>query len=262
MPLPRLLPGVRYGDDVTERFRLLHIDAQNARSNAADQPVERYLSFVHTSTEQLRYIVRPDSLDRLLLTKRYWAILGMDPRTQAARELASIEMVDSIERFAVATRSLQADWARWEYAGALLVPDTNVFLHALGDTIAATDWRGLVPALPSGAVVTVVIPIAVIDQLDRTKHDRYRVKASKTLNELDGLLSGTLTAQLSSDQNLTVLVSELEHVPLTDTDSEIIDRALTLQSRSSRVVLLTGDSAMTFRARQVSLTYEKLATPD
>jgi len=114
--------------------------------------------------------------------------------------------------------------------------------------------------------MTIVLVLAVIDKLDRTKLLETRTQARLAIREVNGLFSDGLTGQIPSDGGqiaVTVIVDEPDHVPLAHTDSEIIDRAVTLQGRTkSNVVVLIGDTGMAIRARYAGLNFVLVPTPD
>lgn len=266
--LPELMPGQLYNQDLATKLSTLAGDASNARTDGRSGPLhEHYLRFTESALLQLRNAIRPSSIDRLIANQRYWKILDLDrdPSTRALRELADLELQDCQARFLEASDAVKIEAAQWQYAGAVLVPDTNIFLHTLIEPIAKTDWRTIADLRPL-TFVTLVLLMPVIDELDRTKHTNFRSKARQTLNELDELLAGSTSTRLSipgGDITLKVLVDDVEHVPLPHADSEIVDRALTLHSRApASVTILTGDSGMTLRARRVGLKCIKLQTED
>lgn len=52
---------------------------------------------------------------------------------------------------------------------------------------------------------------------------------------------------------MTLIRQDLGHVPLAHTDSEIIDRSLSLQSFADEVHVITYDTGMILRANQAGL---------
>jgi len=264
--LPALMPGQKYDKQLSEALARLSFDASNVRSAGAPGTlVEKYLGLAATLIEQLRHTLRPEEVDRLVQTRRYWAVLGLDPTGRPARDLADLELVDLISRFETTAKEVAEESVRWQQTGTLIVPDTNIFLHALDDTIAGADWRSM-SSVRSGVPVTIVLTLAVIDELDRTKRNESRSKARTTLKDIDALLGESTFTTITHDGGptyLTVLVDAPGHVPLAHTDSEIVDRALTLHSRTTqRVLLLTGDTGMAIRARHAGLACRLLPTPD
>lgn len=264
--LPDLLPNVTNDKTLGLRLNLLSNNASNVRTSGERGPiVERYLTFCAESVSQLRHSIRPSSIDALIQTRRYWAILVLDPASRTSKELVDLELQDCIARFDAASRGVLDEARLWANSGVLIVPDTNVFLHVLTDTIAAADWRTMAEQRPQ-VPVTVVLTLAVIDELDKKKHSNLRTKAKAPLREINALLGGFTRASLSVVGGLTdiiVLIDEPDHVPLPHADSEIVDRALTLQGRTaSKVVVVTGDTGMKLRALHAGVAVVLLPTPD
>ena len=135
--LPDLIPGAAHNTDLESLLKTTGNDAGNARAagGAARERVDRYLTYCADSVTRLRHVIRSSSLDTLLLTRRHWAILGMDPTSRAAGELVDLELFDSEQRFGEAARAVRDEQEAWSQAGTLIVPDTNVFLHALTDQL-------------------------------------------------------------------------------------------------------------------------------
>jgi len=46
------------------------------------QLFNEYLGWANTATSRLSLLLRPGDIDRLVLTKRHWALVGLDPATQ------------------------------------------------------------------------------------------------------------------------------------------------------------------------------------
>ncbi len=269
--LPDLLPGAEYNNELETLLKTTRLAAANARSagGGARERVTRYLTFCAESTARLRHALRKSSLDDLLLTRRYWAILGMDPTSQAAGELVDLELFDCEWRLGEAADAVHDEWETWMQAGTIIVPDTNVLLHALpeGTTVATADWRGFADVRPMDKI-TVVLLLAVIDELDKTKRTNARPQARmrlKEINELLGRWFRTLVVPAGNsvgETYLGVMLDHPYHEPLAHTDSEIIDRTLSLERRAGRPVhLVTGDTGMVIRAAHVDLTCHHVETP-
>jgi rRNA-processing protein FCF1 len=264
--LPDLLPNQIYDGALAARLSGLALQASSVRSGGAPGPiVERYLSFCAEAVGQLRHALRPSSLDTLLQTRRYWAIVGLDPEGRPARDLVDLELQDCIVRFEAASKSVLDEQKLWVFTGVLVVPDTNIFLHVLTEGIAVSDWRAMA-RLDAEAVATVVLTLAVIDELDKKKQSDLRTKAKATLKEINSLLVGSTITQLVSNEGsvcLAVLLDEPGHEPFAHADTEIVDRALALRGRStSKVMILTGDTGMAIRARHAGVDVVLLPTPD
>jgi hypothetical protein len=262
--MPMLLPGVRYGSELAHSLRDLSFRAQNLRS--AQQEIEAmagaYLSMCADAVTNLRHSVREDSLSRLVLTQRYWAILGMGHASRAARELVDLELVDMSSRLAQAASDVDAECRAWNEPDHVVVPDTNVFLHAITGPMSEAPWREMSECRPQMRV-NVVLLLAVVDELDKHKHTNARTRARAVIRELDGMLSGAMSVTLAAETSeasairLTVMADDPGHIPLTHADSEIVDRCLALESRLPnplKVHLVTGDLGMALRARRAGLT--------
>lgn len=116
--------------------------------------------------------------------------------------------------------------------------------------------------------VRVVIPIAVIDELDRLKRsgrEEVRTRARTTLRTLVQLLGstpdtphplrgGASGSAGSVSTTVEVLLDPPSYQPLAHVDSEIVNRALDLQTFSGRSVqVITADTGLLFRAAAAGL---------
>lgn len=156
-------------------------------------------------------------------------------------------------------------------SGRLVVADTNVYLHheQLFDEV---DWPGVVSAGSQG--VHLVVPLLVVDELDRHKRaDRQKkvrrgaeetvgTRARRTLRALDELFEDPRwVATLRPDRGppapavrAELLLDPPGHVRLPDADDELVDQAAALRDLSGRdVAVVTGDTGMALRARAVGL---------
>ncbi len=143
--------------------------------------------------------------------------------------------------------------------GLLLVPDTNVYLHHQSH-FDAIDWSGLAKA--SGQV-RVMVPMAVVRELDKNKRTQGNKRVSEISDELvrtrarvsskrirDLFESPFGTPRLSNNVTIELILDPPGHRRIDDPDSEIIDRALTARTVSGRQVsIVTGDGNMQFAAR-------------
>ena len=68
--LPRLLPGVKYSDDLVTRLTTLGFAADSARSGGQKE----YFAFCIDAAARLHGIVRHSEISRLILTERHWQL--------------------------------------------------------------------------------------------------------------------------------------------------------------------------------------------
>jgi len=274
----RSLPGVP-GTALLDALRTAASTAWNLRGahGTAIDRFNQYQQWANQEVDRFGRLVPADELDRLVTTRRYWALQTLDPASHG--HLTSFVDVEVDERVRVLEREvtdLDRALSRWRNSpDAVVVADTNVYLHH-PEVFLNVPWRELVPAR-MGAV-QLVIPLLVVDELDRHKRSArsqrsgdgptaLRTRARVTLREIDELFTSTeWTVTLSPAGRLTglvrasLLLDPPEHARLPDADSELIDRARSLQDLIERPVnLVTYDTGMTFRARAAGLKPIKLA---
>ncbi|EWM19867.1 PIN domain-containing protein [Kutzneria sp. 744] len=250
--------------DLANLLRTLKSEVDNLHSvgGGADRGSFRrmweYLEWVDYAVRRLGQKVSTTTADRLVRTRRYELLLANSvamsatPVVDVYQERLLNTMVtneltarsDALER-AITELDGAKRWRSWSW---LVVLDTNVYLEHerkledldFGDMIGAGDQS-----------VQLLVPIAVVDELDRAKrNDRTRWRGAyslahiiRTVNENDGVLRDTDPSS-ARDQprhgRVTVeIVSDPPgHRRLPDPDDEIVDRALDIQLRAGAAVTM------------------------
>jgi hypothetical protein len=157
--------------------------------------------------------------------------------------------------------------------GRVAVLDTSAF-HEF-DRFWVADWAKVteadrpyasVPGLP----VRLVVPLVVVEELDAQKrhpHGKVREAARdilRHLRDLPRVSTDAFADVLRLDDRVTVeiLLDDRAHIRLPVNDAEIIDRAVYLRSvfpASARVILVSGDLSMEFRAAGAGLEARHVA---
>ncbi|SIS12295.1 PIN domain-containing protein [Microbispora rosea] len=286
--------------NVLKTLREVIVNAQNLASSQGGGRELRidYLTWVNATRARLRGQISSADLDRLVTTPRYITVLSMQipepvmkaqpnpfgggahvqisgPNTAPIREMISLEIAEHIDHLTQALTTLTG----WTYLldqrpGALVIADSNVYCHhpdRLDEWNVGADAR----VLPSQDV-HMILPLAVLDELDRQK-DRGQgaaaTNARETIKLLDGLLpNGVIRPRGNAPENpafprgaisIDLWPDPPGHVRLPRTDDEVIARAVAFQALAGRKVkLLTGDIGMSTRARMVGLEAIRLDLPD
>jgi rRNA-processing protein FCF1 len=179
---------------------------------------------------------------------------------------------------------LEKEVARWrESRGTLVVADTNVYLHH-DKIFTDIKWPEILGA--DGHNVHLVIPSVVIDELDRAKIagsgkvgslenlnqekdtvqksenlDTVKKRAKITLREIE-ILFPTLAHAASVKPGeselgnvfVSLLLESVGHIRHPRPDSEILNRAIALQSFTTReVIVVTYDTGMALRVRMANM---------
>ncbi|MEW1819345.1 PIN domain-containing protein [Arthrobacter sp. NPDC080031] len=265
------------------------VDALNEAARAASDVVGRggyaidlfngYLSWANDHARILGSILRHDHLDKLITTKRYWTLQGLDPAAygMALGNFVRLELQERQSALSTAAKAIASDLAIWNGLGGeklhAAVLDTNVLLRH-HDELHSFDWHGhldLDPHVPVGLAV----PIVVVNELDKNKlnHRKMRVRdegvevsslARQALRSLDSLFEGgqerVKLARVQpgekdaiADTWALLLIDDYDHVPLARPDAEIIDRALSLSAFVPHVSVITYDRGLFFEARRSQL---------
>jgi PIN domain len=172
-----------------------------------------------------------------------------------------------VDRLATAVRGLEQVKDFVVRPGRVAVLDTSAF-HEF-DRFWVADWAAVTEADPphepmSGLPIRLVVPLVVVEELDAQKrHQNGKVRQAardilRHLRELQRVSTDAFADVLRLDERVTleILLDDWTHVRLPENDAEIIDRAVYLRSlfpTLRRVILVSGDVAMEFRAEGTGL---------
>ncbi len=250
-------PGVNR-EDLLKTLQSVYTDAYNLRGGggAARNAHERLLAYVEWTSAAVRMLgsqVSNGDLDRLVLTERYRLLLAGLAGTMTSTErpvqrvlngLVALELDGRVADFEAAVKALQGQIARWSAYGHYVVPDTSFYIHHK-DKLEDVDFGPLINVWQSE--VTVLVPILIVDELDRLKESkdkRVRWRAGYSLAVLDRLFAdGAGRARLRagdvvpgpdgltrSEVTIELVFDPPGHVRLLGNDDEIIDRALAVRA--------------------------------
>lgn len=262
----RLVRGVRFDD----ALRSLS-EVRDELDKIARRPDSlSYLAWADTCEAGLRAVfAEPDPITALH-TQRYWHLYHFHEGEAADYWDTSVPWPDpagqeiAVQRDFLAALAEHAKQLRAlaERTGRLLVYDTNSLMHFQPpDKI---DWSVLVKAKS----VRLVVPLVVIDELDRKQHEgspAMSQRARSALRALDGILDGAEPGEAApvpyrAGVTLEILIDEAGHERRPSADDEIIERAMLLaQITDSPTTVVTADTGMRLRAQVAGLGTLRLA---
>jgi rRNA-processing protein FCF1 len=223
--------------------------------------LDRYLAWVNQAWRALEYQLRHTQLEELLHTRHYWALRQMDGSQAWLTGQIKVELNSRREALVELADQAKLLAGRWGVAsGMIVVPDTNVLLHST-KYFDELDWYA---ALQIVATIHLVIPLAVIDQIDNLKRSKQEVRsrARQTAKKIETILGSRPLERVALRTNdygrvmttVEVLLDPLDHQRLPDSDSEIVDRAAYLAELAvTPVHVATFDNLMSFRAAAAGL---------
>jgi hypothetical protein len=201
------------GASLKQALREVQSGAMNifAGGTGAVALIENYLKWASEAVRMLRLVMRPEDLNRLVLTSRYWATLANPAPTPAVVAAVNDEVLARQVALDAALKELDQQLAAWtpdpiSRPVAYLVPDTNVLLHHAA-LLPDIDWHATV----SDAVRTldnlrVVIPLLGVDELDDAKRDKTRTRARQTLkliyDRFGGDVKGVIPRRCASSRKI------------------------------------------------------------
>ena len=284
----RLLPGAAT-EDALQKLLGLRSELTRLGSGTDQESFIGYGRWALDSARMVAHCLPVEVIDQLIFTRRYWAIQDVGgsmlwdthPKPQL-RLLISAEIDQRGRELEVISEQLRLELFSWNDCGHLVVPDTSVFLQHL-QKFDLISWIDVAQA-KSLEVATVVVPMAVIRELDAKKRQSgtIRWRAAYSLSKIEDLFGNTPVAGRApvlapadtspavmvadtgrGEVRIRVLVDDLGQVRLPNPDDEIITKALDVKSWSGRRVrLATFDTNMAFQARQAGLDVTKLSRKD
>lgn len=265
-------PGITRAE-LIKTLNHVHTELGNVRgktTQASEYPMF-YLTWVSESVRMLRFQVSSTEIDRLLLTRRYWAIQSAQGFESA--KLAETEIDDRAAALGHTIEWLIEADQKWKHTpGLLIVADSGFFCNhekKLRD-IRFADMLDIreVP-------VRLMLPMVVLDELDGLKqhnNDHVRWRAGHTLGVLDEVLNREGIGMLRDEDytplntggiprgrvSVEVYFEPPGHRRLPINDDEIIDRALAIQAEAERdVTFWTFDTSQSTRAKFRGLAVQK-----
>jgi hypothetical protein len=276
------LPGI---SRVQLRDSLHHLwgEATNIRNGtygSGPKQLASYLNWTSGAVKVLKNQVRSADIDRLVLTRGYERLLALvgpavnQETVSVMNEMLNVELTQRVDDFEAVRDSLNDAISRWSGFSTFIMPDTSVYIEHT-DKLADLDFAEVIygQLFPNTRLV-VLVPIVVIDELDRLKESsnkQVRWRATHALGFIDSLFQETSHPGLlrSSDSKewrgpvvMELVFDPPGHVRLPIDDDEIVDRALAIGSLAgSPVTLITFDTGQSLRARNAGLTVKKLTRP-
>lgn len=251
-------------------------DSLQPRNIAGSEPrvkLNSYLNWIYGAQAHLHSIFADTDLEDSLLTRAYWhvSMTSVPPVPELGR-LIDEELIfqaghpsagdNQDGRLGEAAGRLRSLRRLADRAGSICVPDTNALLNYT--RFDQLPWHQRV----GKPTVRLIVPLAVIDELDNKKYARreeFQQRARDLLILIDRYESAApdAHAQLSEGVTFEVLPDELGHLRAASTDLEILERCEFLaQVTGSSVTLVTGDSGVRINARARGIEVIKLGEED
>jgi hypothetical protein len=266
-----LRPRVGVPRDNVERA-LIEVHS-NLTKIMSPNPVDRrqeYIRWALESARALGYLLHAKDVDRLVLSQRSWLIqAGLADGPTSIHLMISTEVEERTRELKDTLEAWQRETATWDryQTSVLAIPDTNVFMEHK-QPFDEVDWASL---LKVGAErVLLIVPLIIVDELDRNKRSDERWRAAYSTSKLSYLLGdvapvdgGSVPIHQDSfphgEVRLRVLFEPSRHERMPNSDDEIVDQAVTVGLYSGRTPLLvTFDAGMALRARRASLRVRHL----
>ncbi|MCF6746564.1 hypothetical protein E9529_20250 [Blastococcus sp. KM273128] len=260
------------GDALQTALEHVRNEAIGLTASGADL-LPAYQRWAVSAVTRLRPHLASDDVDRLIRTATFWAAMELDPHASVGGALISGELAvreEELGRAGASIESFRRRFADVPEAAIVLVPDTNVLI-AHAEEARTADWRGMLrDQVRDFDILRVVIPLVVIDELDRLKQSSKqatRTRARLMLKLIHELLvdrpDGRRTLQDASGEHgevtVEVLMESSAHVRLTRADDELIDVVARLRDMlGPRTVIVTFDTGADFRAAARSLRHVHL----
>ena len=198
-----LRPGVQI-DYAIDRVQWAASEANNAANritgNHPSDAASHYLRWTEDATGQLGNVLTPDAVTEIVQTQAYWqlrAATGAEPRLLSAvlGELRNRQA--RLEAIGQELTRWHRRWASDPAAYTIVVPDTTMFLEP-NQAFQDIEWQQTVGGQQA---LRVVVPLAVIDELDRLKRQGNNTTA-RSARDAIRCLSATLPLRVESCTHL------------------------------------------------------------
>lgn len=255
--------------DLSSAIRVLSEQAQalaNLPGASAEERLSNYQAWASQASAQLRSAFDLTQVEVLINTQRHDFLIGKAwadtqllvnnsiSAEQADRAKVFKAALDGLRDMAISCRGLPK---------FLVVPDTNAFLHQ-EQYFDELDWRTIAQV---GANFRVMVPMAIVRELDKGKRAQAGKKVSQTNDEQVRTRARVSSRRLrelfkyprdvkdlGAQVTIELLLDPVGHRHLEDADTEIIERALALKIVSGRQVhIATSDGNMQFMANVAGL---------
>jgi len=243
-------------DNAIKALGDIELDLRNLRGQGTTASLQ-YLRFISTAETSLAWAFVREDVEGLFHTPRFFELL----RLESPGELMNRLVVGEIEARLEELSDLLSDMKlRRERLGQIteivFVPDTNLFVHCNPfDELIWTELSG-------GAPVHIVVPLVVIEELDRLKRSgvsAVRQASRESLRRLESL--GMLQAQSANLESATIEILEEEpyHLRAPTVDLEILETCSEINDASAGgVFVVTGDLSMIVRSRALGINALKV----
>jgi PIN domain len=264
------------GESVLRLLAELKAELENARGGTVPVRYSDYMHWANRSILMLRSLISPADLESLILTRGYFALQQFLQTQWSQVELLSVvgnlvdlEIEDRLQAFTNAHHELQYWSGAFDSIGAIVLADSSLFIH---HEQKLENWEFTADLHDTSSHdVCLVVPIAVVDELDRLKehtvpHTRWRAAYSLALISKvvgEGATVGSMRPpSLSHGEVLIRILFDPEgHIRLPLADDEIVDRCVALEGVTKRkVTFLTCDTGQEFRAKAAGLETRKFDT--
>jgi len=247
---------------------------ENLAGTTAEDLLNSYHAWASEASAALRYSFDLEEVDSLVSTQRHDFLIAK-PWADNQRLISTMIRAEQQDRLRVfkslldGLESVERRVSDMPTHLALVVPDTNVFLHQ-EQYFDDLDWSSQSDQLDE---FRVMIPMAVVRELDKSKraqpgkkvsdknNETVRSRARGTSKRIRELFEYSDERQhLGRRSTIEMLLDPRGHKHLEDADTEIIERALALRTVTGKeVFIMTGDGNMQFMARVAGLKVIALA---
>ncbi|MCX5351989.1 PIN domain-containing protein [Streptomyces mirabilis] len=224
---------------------------------------DNYLSWVEKAEAQFRSLFVDETMVDNLFSPAYWEIRRITQVTPRPYPLIHGEVATQVRAIEAALAALALIRTFAGHPGAIVVPDTSAFIQ--GEIFTDLVWP---TKMGVKGPVRLVIPIIVVEQLDRLKDagntragDRAR-KVLRRLREMRRAVGPGIPAQVRDKVTLEIFLDDGWQQRHPIADDEIIHQALKIQKMvPDEITLACVDAGMEFRALENGLKVFEVPPP-
>jgi hypothetical protein len=232
----------------------------NLGSGSTAEVLASYQRWASQSAQMLGYSFDQDALESLIMTRRHWWLMEapVGDSSSAVIDMFRAEQADRLRTLDAVILRLDVIQRTAADMPPLAVLDTNVFMHH-ERYFDQVDWSSLM----GEDRLRILVPIAVVRELDRLKRsaknvtvsdtnkEALRTRARLTVQRLRRMFPDpSAVATIAPGLECELLLDPFRHQPLPVPDAEIIDRTLVASRMLGKgITVVTDDGGMEFATK-------------
>ncbi len=249
----RLGTSIEQAIDVLGRVEL---DLRNLQGQGTTSNLH-YLRFESSAETVLGGVFYRRDVEDFFHTSRFFEIIRQGNGSEVMNRLVTGEIEARLDEVSSQLVDVKARRDRLSNADRVIViPDSNVFVHY--QPFDGLNWTEFI-----GTSVRLIVPLVVVEELDRLKRSqvkKIRESSRVALRKFEefSLATGSVH-DIDTKVSVEILEDEKFHIRASTPDDEVLEVALEVGANNIRtVIVVTGDLNMMVKARVLGISVKKV----